>query len=104
MENKRFIGIYMARISKEEVLKIAQISRISVQEDEIGALIAQLEAVLEYAARVHEVADGQQLPLPQNRNIFRPDVVIPFASEAILKQAPQIEADYFVVPAILEHE
>jgi aspartyl-tRNA(Asn)/glutamyl-tRNA(Gln) amidotransferase subunit C len=94
----------MPLITKEEVLKIAQLSRIKIHDDEIDDLTNQLEAVLAYAARVNEVETGQQETLPQNVNIFREDVVKPFDAERIKAEAPEIEADYFVVPAILEHE
>lgn len=55
----------MAIITKEEVLNIARLSRITIHEDEIDAVLKQLEAVLQYAARVNEVATSQQAPLPR---------------------------------------
>lgn len=94
----------MALITKEEVLKIAKMSRITIHEDEIEPLIKHLESVLAYAARVGQVATSQQAPLPQNVNVFREDVVIPCDAERIKKEAPEIEEDYFVVPAILDQE
>ncbi len=94
----------MALITKEEVLKIAHISRIAIHEDEIEPLIKHLEDVLAYAARVNEVATPSQQPLPQNVNVFREDVIIPCDAERIKQEAPELESDYFVVPAILEHE
>jgi aspartyl-tRNA(Asn)/glutamyl-tRNA(Gln) amidotransferase subunit C len=94
----------MAIITKEEVLKIAHMSRITIHEDEIEPLMKHLESVLAYAARVNEVATGAQQPLPQNVNVFREDVVIPYDDARIKQEAPDIEEDYFVVPAILEHE
>lgn len=94
----------MALISKEEVLKIAHMSRISIREEEIEPLIQHLESVLAYAARVSEVAEATQASLPHNINIFREDVAIPFNAQKIKAQGPDVESDYFVVPAILEHE
>lgn len=94
----------MALITKEEVRKIAHLSRIAIHEDEIDELTKQLEAVLAYAARVNDVATAQQGPLPQNVNVFREDVAQQFNAERIKAEAPEVEADYFVVPAILEHE
>ena len=91
-------------LTKDEVRKIAQLSRIAIHEDEIDDLTKQLEAVLAYAARVNNVAEMQQGPLPQNVNVFREDVAKPCDAERIKAEAPDIEADYFVVPAIIEHE
>lgn len=94
----------MPIITKDEVRKIAHLSRIAIHEDEMDGLTQQLENVLAYAARVNQVASNQQLPLPNNVNIMRDDVVIPFDVQSIKAQAPEVEADYFVVPSILEHE
>lgn len=94
----------MPIITKDEVRKIAHLSRIAIHEDEMDGLTQQLENVLAYAARVNQVASNQQLPLPNNVNIMRDDVVIPFDAQSIKAQAPEVEADYFVVPSILEHE
>lgn len=91
-------------ITKEEVLKIAHLSRISIHDNEIDSITQHLQDVLTYAACVNEVATSGQEALPQAINVFREDTVIPFDSERIKKQAPDIESDYFVVPAILEHE
>lgn len=94
----------MALITRDEVLKIAKMSRITIHEDEIEPLIKHLESVLAYAARVGQVATYDQAPLPQNVNVFREDVAIPFNAERIKQEAPEIEEDYFVVPAILDQE
>lgn len=94
----------MALITKEEVLKIAHMSRITIHEDEIEPLTKHLEAVLSYAARVGQVATAQQELLPQNTNVFREDVAIPFNAARIIQEAPEVEENYVVVPAILEQE
>lgn len=92
----------MAIISKEEVLKIAKISHITLHEDEVDQVTRELEAVLSYAARVQEIASQTEEPLTKNVNIFREDVVVPSDPEVILQQAPQREENFFVVPVIIE--
>jgi aspartyl-tRNA(Asn)/glutamyl-tRNA(Gln) amidotransferase subunit C len=92
----------MAKITREEVIKIAQISAIEIQEHEIESLQKQLEAVLSYAERVQEFSAEPQVPSIQNVNVFRQDRVEPSDSSAILKRAPEREEDFFVVPAIIE--
>jgi aspartyl-tRNA(Asn)/glutamyl-tRNA(Gln) amidotransferase subunit C len=98
----------MSVISKEEVLRIAKMSRITVHEHEIESLTKQLNDILTYAARVSEIAgleqqDGQGQD-SKNVNVWRQDIVVPCNGERILAAAPVHEADYFVVPAIIEHE
>lgn len=94
----------MAIITKDEVLKIAHMSRIAIRDDEVDAITTHLESVLAYASRVNEVATVSQDLQASNTNIFREDEVILFNAERIKQEAPDSEEDYFVVPAILEHE
>ena len=92
----------MTKITREEVLRIAQLAHLEVKEDEIAPLIKQLEDVLTYAQRVKEVVADAQEQCTKNVNTFRDDVVIKTDSEAILAQAPSREGNYFVLPMILQ--
>lgn len=91
------------KIDREEVLRIARISRISVHETEIDSLISQLEVVLSYAERVTQILDEVDVEVSSNRNVnfFREDVVVPADCQALLSRAPECEEDYIVVPKIL---
>lgn len=95
----------MTKVSREDVLKIARISSISIHEDELEGMVKQLQDVLNYAQRVQEVAQNVKEPSNKNVNIFRVDEIIKTDSEPILARAPEREDNFFVVPAILEsHE
>lgn len=94
----------MAIISREEVLKLARMSNLSIHENEIEGIVKQIEDVLTYAARVQEISEDIQIAAMKNINVVREDVVIPTAAEPLLAQAPEQESHYFVVPAILEHK
>lgn len=93
------------RITKEEVVKIAQISRIAIKPEEVESLTQQLQDVLSYAQVVKDVAN-QLLDQPSNRNInfLRDDVVVITDSEIVLNRAPEREENYFVVPKILDNK
>lgn len=93
----------MTKISREEVIKIARISAISLKEEEIDTLIGRMEAVLSYTERVKEIAQTIEEPSNKNVNIFRQDLVIPQNPEPILAQAPDRADNYFVVPMILDN-
>ncbi len=93
----------MTKISRDEVLHIARISRISLREEEINPLMEQLEQVLSYAHRAMEAGADIEEPSTKNVNIFRDDLVIPQDPEPILAQAPEREGNYFVVPVILDN-
>lgn len=92
------------KLTRDELLKIAKQSAITLHEDEIEPLRNQLETVLSYAARVKEVAQDVQEPSTKNVNVFREDVIIRTDYEPLLAQAPVREETYFVVPVILENE
>jgi aspartyl-tRNA(Asn)/glutamyl-tRNA(Gln) amidotransferase subunit C len=89
------------KITREEVLKIAEISKIKILEVEIENVIKHLESVLSYAERVQEIVADQDEPSNKNINVIREDVIINTDSEPILRQAPESEDNYFVVPKIL---
>jgi aspartyl-tRNA(Asn)/glutamyl-tRNA(Gln) amidotransferase subunit C len=94
----------MAHISRDEVLKIARISNIALHEQEVDAVVTQLQQVLTYAERVIDIAGNDSAePITQLQNVFRPDVAVPIPTEPILAQAPEREERYFVVPKILEN-
>lgn len=92
----------MVKISKEEVLKIAEMSRISIHENEIDQMIKNLEEVLSYAERVGQIASTSQEPSNKNINVFREDEACKFDAQKVLAQAPCREEDFFVVPVIIE--
>jgi aspartyl-tRNA(Asn)/glutamyl-tRNA(Gln) amidotransferase subunit C len=90
-------------ISREEALKIAYISRISLEEQEIEPVLKQLTEVLEYAQRVQDLAtELDEQPSYKNINVMREDVVASSYPEIILSRAPEREENYFVVPRILD--
>jgi len=92
----------MTHITKEEVVRVARMSHIEFNEQEIEKMQIHLEAVLSYAARVQDIAKEVDQPQRKNRNVEREDKVIRCDSEAIRVQAPEREGDYFVVPVIIE--
>jgi len=94
----------MITITKEELLKFAHLSRIEIQATEIDSLLKQLNGVLNYAQRVQEIAKPIEESLQKNRNVWRDDVIIKTNPQPLLANAPEQEADYFVVPVVLDNE
>lgn len=93
----------MTKITKEEVLKLAQISCINLEENDIPKLINELSEILNYASCLKDVAAGKKpQPMPQNINVLRQDEIIKTEAEPLLKLAPEREENYFVVPVILK--
>lgn len=92
----------MIVISKEEILKLADMSRLQIHEHELEALTAQLQSILTYAQRVQEVSSDVGTEEHPTHNVLREDTVVRFDSAAIVDCAPEHEANYFVVPAVLQ--
>lgn len=91
------------KISREEALKIAHISRLALDEEEVDRVVQQLQEVLAYAQRVQELAgDLHDQPSNKNINIMRDGVAVPSDSQRMLERAPEREENYFVVPRILD--
>lgn len=93
----------MVNITKEEVLKIAQLSKIEIKEQDIEKIVRQFQDILNYAERVQDIAKEVDIPRSKNINVDREDVIVSSDPERILAQAPQAEDNYFVVPKILDN-
>lgn len=92
----------MTKISREEVLNIARMSKLELTSQEIELVQVQIETVLTYAQRLITVAEHIQEPQTCSVNVYREDMANSFISEPILAQAPSREGDFFGVPAIIE--
>jgi aspartyl-tRNA(Asn)/glutamyl-tRNA(Gln) amidotransferase subunit C len=91
----------MDKITKEEALKIASFTKLTIADNEIDSIVEQLQNVLAYAARVQDMAKDLDIPTTKNINRQREDVIVSFDSKKILDQAPDAQDNYFVVPKIL---
>lgn len=92
----------MAKITKEELLKIARLSHIAMTEEESQRLVDDIDNVLTYAARVTEIAQASEEPIKKNENVMRKDVIIPTPVDPLLHLAPERIDNYYVVPVIIE--
>jgi len=94
----------MTKISKEEVKKLAEMTKLYIAEDKLEDMQQRLEDTLAYAQRVQDIAKDIEMLSEKNINHDRQDVVKQGAVFDILNQAPQQEDNYFVVPKIIEGE
>lgn len=94
----------MTRITREELLKIAEMSKLYLDEKEIEPLKKHIQDILTYAERVREVGQDMEDISNKNINVFREDMIASTDPGPILDLAPEREDDYFVVPRILENK
>lgn len=91
-----------------DVDHVARLARLELTEDEKQRLREQLSVILDNAAKVGEVATADVPPtayaIPRS-NVLRADEVTPsLLPEEVLANAPEVEADRFKVPRIVEVE
>ncbi|HEY9651597.1 MAG TPA: Asp-tRNA(Asn)/Glu-tRNA(Gln) amidotransferase subunit GatC [Coleofasciculaceae cyanobacterium] len=95
-------------INREQVRKVANLARLEITADEEEQLTAQLSSILEYFEQLSEL-DTTDVP-PTTRaidvsNITRPDELKPYPDrDALLREAPEQDGDFFKVPQILQAE
>ena len=97
-----------ARLTRDNVAKVADLARLNLSEAELERYTEQLGAVLDHAEDVASLdLDGvppTAHPLPLV-NVLRDDVVVEGVDrEDVLSQAPSVEDRRFRVPAILGEE
>jgi len=92
----------MYSFSKEELLKIAKLSALHLDENEIEQFAKELQIILEYSSMLNKVVSEEKLEAkPFKTNVFREDIAIQTDSKEILENAPQKKDTFFVVPKIL---
>ena len=89
-------------LNKEELLRIAELSALKLEDKEIEVFVSQLKTVLDYTQQLSLCPATQEHESMRNVNVFRDDKVVVKDPALILSIAPQVEDSYFVVPAILE--
>lgn len=98
----------MSKLSREELVAIANLARISLTDSELDQFSTQLDVILDSVAKVQEIVDDDIKPMSHAldiSNVFRPDVVgQSLTAEQALAAAPASESDRFKVPRILEEE
>jgi aspartyl-tRNA(Asn)/glutamyl-tRNA(Gln) amidotransferase subunit C len=93
----------MSHLSKDEVKKLAVLSALKLDEQEVEMLTKQIGSILDYVAQIGQADVTGISPVRlTSQNIFREDVAIQQSSQPLLTQAPKSKDHYFVVPQILE--
>ena len=92
----------MIDITSQEVKKLAKLSALDIQDDEIQAFKQRIQTVLQYAQKVAQAPDYPEDVLHKNSNIFVPDEPVTTDSKPLLELAPEAQEEYYVVPAIIE--
>ncbi len=92
-------------IEKKDIEKLSGLSRIEIKEDEIEALMSDLDSVLGYVSEIQKVVTSDITPQSgQLRNVMREDGNAHNSnefSEDILEEVPEKKDGYIKVKKIL---
>lgn len=93
-------------MTKEEILRLANLSRLKMDDGEAEAFRGEISSILEYVSQIDTlVADGDLLKTPGPvRNVFRDDIVTNEPGQYrddLIDAFPRRRGDYLEVQKIL---
>lgn len=88
----------MAKLSPEDVLKLARLARIELTDDEVEEFTGEFDAILEYVEKLQSVdVEGLEPTTQVNglTNVRRADVIVDYGYKPtdLLKGAPAVQDD-----------
>ena len=90
----------MVSITREDILKIARLAKLSVEEDQLDDLTADMRQIIAFADTISAAREGEEFDgFGGLSNAFREDVVRPsYDRQAILQNAGGGEDGFFCLP------
>ncbi len=93
------------KVSKEEILHIAKLADLILNDDEVETYLEHLQDILEFANTVNNApVDGLDITIGANetKNVFRKDEIKVFEDrDALLQNAPEKEQGMFKIPKVI---
>lgn len=103
------------KISREDVLRVAELAHLELTPEEISAYQGQLDEILTYVDKLNEIDVTKVEPMTQvlfnqpgagateAHPELRDDILLPCdAADAILSQAQDAEKPFFRVPKVID--
>ncbi len=92
-------------VSKEELLHIAKLADLKIEESEVDNYLKNLEDILNFANTINNAKTEdleETIGANENYNVFRKDEVKQFEdTEALLANAKEVERGMYKVPKVL---
>ena len=93
------------KVTREELLHIAKLADLKIDDGEIDNYLLNLQDILNFANIVNDapVEDLKEtIGSNDNYNVFRKDEIIEFQNrDGLLANAPELEQDMFKVPKVM---
>jgi aspartyl-tRNA(Asn)/glutamyl-tRNA(Gln) amidotransferase subunit C len=99
-----------AKVTVADVGRVAELAHLELTPDETGAMVHDLNAILDYVAELNELDTAGVTPLAQVTELLdaaggglRGDAVLPSLDRAkVLAEAPETNGVFFKVPKVIE--
>ncbi len=94
-------------ISKADIKKLANLSRLALTEKEEDSFSNEIGAILGYVGNINSLVSNEVAPKYDHKNILREDVVLHPGgefTEKLLSNAPEREENFVKVKKILNAE
>lgn len=93
------------QVSKEEILHIANLAQLELEENEVEKYMLHLQDILNFANIVNNSpADNLEITIGANeaKNVFRKDEIKVFKDvDSLLENAPTQEQHMFKIPKVI---
>lgn len=93
-------------ITREDVEHVAELARLSFDEEELERLTGELNSILTYMEQLRQVSTDGVEPTTHAMelfNVFREDMVLPSMElDKVLANAPKRSGESFQVPRVIE--
>ena len=92
-------------ITKENIQRLAKLSRIDITSKEAESLTGEIDSILNYVSIIQNISGEEVKEIPKLRNVMREDIVTHASLEytdAILANVPEKDGNYLKVKKILK--
>ncbi len=93
------------KVSREEILHIADLADLNLEEEKIDTYLSNLQDILNFADIVSK-QNVEDLDITigssEAKNVFRKDEIKDFENiQALMQNAPEVEQNMFKIPKVL---
>ncbi len=106
----RTINSMTAKVTVEEVNRVAELAHLELTPGETGRMLLDLNAILDYVAELNQLDTSGVAPLASANELddavasaVRADQLVPSLDRSVvMPQAPQSDGVFFEVPKVIE--
>lgn len=93
-------------IDNQEVLNIAHLARLAVEEADLETYARQLSGILEFVEQINQTdasnVEPMAHPIDATQRLREDEVVEPDQRDYFQTIAPEVEAGFYLVPKVIE--